>query len=75
MASGSQYERNPRQAGEGTVPKDNMAPPVHPLAYGPEGDTPMIPPHGQSVPPAKPSASTGPGGPSISVPVPGKSGK
>lgn len=35
----------------------------------------QIPKGGQTVPPSKPSATTGPGGPSISQPKVGKSGK
>ena len=76
MADASQYEQNPRQAGESTVPKDTMAPPVHPQAYpGPNQDVPMQVPHGQSIPPAKPTANTGPGGAGVSIPIPGKGSK
>lgn len=35
----------------------------------------QIPTGGQTFPPSKPSATTGPGGPSVSIPRVGKSGK
>ena len=76
MAAGDQYQQMPRSAGERTVPKDSMAAPVQPQAYpGPSQDVPMQVPHGQSIPPAKPSATTGPGGSGVSLPRVGKSGK
>lgn len=48
----------------GTAPRNNSA------------NVPQqIPTGGQTFPPSKPSATTGPGGPSISIPKVGKSGK
>lgn len=69
MAAGSQYEQNPRGAGEGTVPKDSLQAIVHQST-----DAPQEIPTGLTIPPGKPGASTGPGGPSISIPKVGKSG-
>ncbi len=61
------YEQNPRSAGPRTVLGDGMSPVTHQST-----DAPQEIPTGMTVPPSKPSASTGPGGPSISVPKVGK---
>ncbi len=51
-----------------------------PSGVPPRNDSPNVPQQistggNQSVPPSKPAATTGPGGPSISVPKVGKAGK
>ncbi len=64
---------NPRMIGTGTVPKDEMLAPNHPMA-----DVPMLVPIKATVAPSKPAADTGqgagPSGTSISIPKVGKSG-
>ncbi len=61
------YEQNPRSAGSSTVPSDGMSSLIHQSM-----DAPQEIPTGITVPPSKPSASTGPGGPGTSIPKVGK---
>jgi hypothetical protein len=65
------YEQNPRSYPSGTVPTGapkNANPNVpQQISTGTYGDASAVP--------SKPSATTGPGGPSISIPKVGKPGK
>jgi hypothetical protein len=64
------YEQNPRTVGPGTVP---AGPPKNDSAEAPQQVQNLG--MGAGPIPSKPSATTGPGGASISIPKVGKAGK